>query len=51
MSSDIDPETFCIDHNDIERWVTPRTKAIMVVHCLGTPADMDAIMKMVRETA
>ncbi|MBO3797572.1 MAG: DegT/DnrJ/EryC1/StrS family aminotransferase [Thermoproteota archaeon] len=44
--ADIDPETLCIDPKDIERWVTPRTKAIMVVHYLGMPADMDAIMKI-----
>jgi dTDP-4-amino-4,6-dideoxygalactose transaminase len=44
--ADIDPETLCIDPNDIERWITPRTKAVMVVHYLGMPADMDAIMRI-----
>ncbi|MGB9717038.1 MAG: DegT/DnrJ/EryC1/StrS family aminotransferase [Thermoproteota archaeon] len=44
--ADIDPETLCIDPMDIEHWITPRTKAIMVVHYLGMPADMDAIMKI-----
>ncbi len=39
--ADIDPETLCIDPEDIERWVTPRTKAIMVVHYLGMLVDMD----------
>jgi len=34
-----------IDPMDVERWITPRTKAIMVVHYLGMPADMDTVMK------
>jgi len=42
--ADIDPETLCVDPKDIEHRITPRTKAIMVVHYLGMPADMDAIM-------
>ena len=46
--ADIDPETLCIDPNDIERRITPRTKAIIVVHYLGMPADMDAIMDIAR---
>jgi dTDP-4-amino-4,6-dideoxygalactose transaminase len=40
---DIDPVTLCIDPGDIEHRITPRTKAIMVVHYCGHPADMDAI--------
>ncbi len=42
--ADIDPCTLCIDPNDIERHISPRTKALVVVHYLGHPADMDAIM-------
>jgi len=42
--SDIDPLTLCIDPADVERHISPRTKAIMVVHYLGHPADMDALM-------
>ena len=41
---DIDPLTLCMDPQDIERHISPRTKAIVVVHYLGHPADMDAIM-------
>lgn len=41
---DIHPDTLCIDPADIERWISPRTKAIMVVHYAGHPCDMDAIM-------
>ena len=40
--ADIDPETLCIDPNDIEHRITPRTKAIVVVHYAGMPAEMDA---------
>ena len=47
--ADIDPETLCIDPNDIEHRITPRTKAIVVVHYAGMPAEMDAIMKIAAE--
>lgn len=42
--ADIDPETLCIDPNDIERRITQRTKAIIPVHYTGMPAEMDRIM-------
>lgn len=42
--ADIDPVTLTLDPADIERKISPRTKAIMVVHWPGCPADMDAIM-------
>ena len=44
--ADIDPETLCIAPKDIEHRITPRTKAIVVVHYAGMPAEMDAIMKI-----
>jgi perosamine synthetase len=44
--ADVDPDTICIDPKDIEHRVTPRTKAILVVHYAGMPADMDAIMNI-----
>ena len=46
--ADIDPETLCIDPKDIEHRIGPRTKAIMAVHYLSHPADMDAIMDIAR---
>ena len=46
--ADIDPETLCIDPADIERHISPRTKAIMVVHYCGHPCDMDEIMVIAR---
>jgi len=44
--ADVDPDTICIDPNDIEHRITPRTKAIVVVHYAGMPAEMDAIMEI-----
>ncbi len=44
--ADVDPETICIDPKDIEHRITPRTKAIIVVHYAGMPVDMDAIMEI-----
>lgn len=35
--------TWQIDPEDIKRKITPKTKAIMVVHLYGLPCDMDAI--------
>ena len=46
--ADIDPDTLCIDPNQIEQHISPRTKAIMVVHYMGHPADMDPIMEIAR---
>lgn len=46
--ADIDPDTLCIDPRDIERCITNRTKAIVVIHYLGYPADMDPIMEIAR---
>jgi perosamine synthetase len=43
---DIDPYNLCIDPAQVEKAVTPRTKAIMPVHLYGHPADMEAINKI-----
>jgi perosamine synthetase len=40
---DCDPVTFNMDILQIEEKITPRTKAIMVVHIYGLPVDMDKI--------
>lgn len=47
--ADIDPDTFNISPASIEARITPRTKAIMVVHIFGQAADMDPIMAIARK--
>lgn len=47
--ADIDPDTWCIDPEDIRRKITNKTKAIMVVSLYGCPADMDPIMEIAKE--
>ena len=42
-------ESLTLDPDDIERRITPRTKAIMPVHMLGNPCDMDRIMAVARK--
>lgn len=42
--ADVDPVTMNIDPADIERRITPRTRAIMPIHLAGRPCDMDAIL-------
>jgi len=46
--ADIDPVTLCIDPHDIEHRITERTKAIIVVHYMAHPADMDPILEIAR---
>jgi dTDP-4-amino-4,6-dideoxygalactose transaminase len=41
---DVTPDTFCIDVEQIEAAISPRTKALLPVHIGGHPADMDAIL-------
>lgn len=41
---DCDPETYCVDVEQIEKKITGRTVAIMPVHIYGNPCDMDPIM-------
>jgi perosamine synthetase len=44
--ADIDPRTYNLDPVAAERAITPRTKAIMPVHQVGLPADMDAFVAL-----
>jgi perosamine synthetase len=46
--ADIDPGTLCIDPDDIEHRIGSNTRAIMVVHYAGHPADMDRILPIAR---
>lgn len=47
--ADVDPVTMNIDPIEIEKKITPRTRAIMPVHFAGRPCDMDAIMNLARK--
>jgi perosamine synthetase len=47
--ADIDPETWQIDPDKIEAKITSRTKAILPVHILGLPANMEVIMSIARK--
>jgi dTDP-4-amino-4,6-dideoxygalactose transaminase len=46
--ADIRPDTLNLDESQLEALVTPRTKAIAVVHYAGVPCEMDAIMTFAR---
>ena len=46
---DIDPDTYCMDVNKIESKITDRTRAIIIVHLYGHPADMDPILKIAKK--
>lgn len=44
--ADIRPDTLNIDETQIEKLITPRTKAIIVVHYAGVACEMDEIMQI-----
>jgi dTDP-4-amino-4,6-dideoxygalactose transaminase len=46
--ADIHPTTYNIDPAELARRVTPRTRAIVVVHLYGLPADMDPVVAFAR---
>lgn len=47
--ADVDLKTGCLDVNSIEEKITSRTKAILLVHQFGIPADMQSIMTIAKE--
>ncbi|WP_159941974.1 MULTISPECIES: DegT/DnrJ/EryC1/StrS aminotransferase family protein [unclassified Nocardiopsis] len=44
---DVDPDTLNVDLDDLERKISPSTRAIMVVHWLGYPVDLDRLRGIV----
>jgi dTDP-4-amino-4,6-dideoxygalactose transaminase len=47
--ADLDDDIYCLEPKSIESKITPRTKAIMVVHIFGHPADMDEILAIAKK--
>ncbi|MGP8252492.1 MAG: DegT/DnrJ/EryC1/StrS family aminotransferase, partial [Terracidiphilus sp.] len=46
--AEIDPQTLNLDPPSVERAITPHTRAIVVVHTFGVPAQMDALKTIAR---
>lgn len=47
--ADIDPKHYCVTADTIRAVLTPKTKAIVVVHIFGQPAPMDEILALAAE--
>ncbi|MEW6181619.1 MAG: LegC family aminotransferase [Bacillota bacterium] len=45
---DVDPRTWNIDVSGLERAITTRTRAVILVHLYGNPVDMTGVMKVAR---
>ncbi len=43
---DVDPYTFCMTAEDVEKAITPRTKAIVPVHLFGQNVEMESILNI-----
>jgi CDP-6-deoxy-D-xylo-4-hexulose-3-dehydrase len=46
---DVDIPTYNIKAEDIERSITPKTKAIMIAHALGNPFNLDVVMTIAKK--
>lgn len=44
--ADLGPATFNLDPADVEKRITPRTRAIIAVHLMGNPCDMEALRQI-----
>ncbi|PKP11397.1 MAG: aminotransferase DegT [Bacteroidetes bacterium HGW-Bacteroidetes-4] len=47
--ADIEPDTFCLNPNNIEALITPDTSAILPVHVFGNSCDIDAIQAIAEQ--
>ncbi|MDF2384796.1 DegT/DnrJ/EryC1/StrS family aminotransferase [Nostoc ellipsosporum NOK] len=47
--AEIDPVTYNLDVRDTEKRITPRTKAILLVHQIGLPGDIDAFSELAKK--
>lgn len=46
---DSDPDTWCMNVNQVEEKITSRTRAIMPVHIYGHPVDMDPLLDLAKK--
>lgn len=46
---DIEKDSWCIDPNEVEKAITPKTKVIIPVHVYGQPCNMDRIMEIAQK--
>lgn len=46
--AEVNPDSLCLEPADVEKRISDRTKAIMCVHYMGYPTDMDAILEIAR---
>ncbi|MCX6222674.1 MAG: DegT/DnrJ/EryC1/StrS family aminotransferase [Bacteroidia bacterium] len=49
VMADLDPESFQLDPREVERRITENTKAIMPVHIMGQPCNMERIMAIAKK--
>jgi perosamine synthetase len=47
--ADVDPVTMTLDPADVERKISPRTRAIIAVHLAGQPCDLNALAQIARK--
>ena len=47
--ADCDPDTYNIDPDDVERRITPLTRALVVICHFGLPVEFDAIMRLAKQ--
>ncbi|HUS71471.1 MAG TPA: DegT/DnrJ/EryC1/StrS family aminotransferase, partial [Sedimentisphaerales bacterium] len=47
--ADLDHQSYQLDPDDVERRITENTKAIMPVHMMGQPCDMEKIMEIAKK--
>ncbi len=45
---DIDPDTYNLDPDEIEKWISPNTKAILTVNIFGLPSNLSRIMEIAK---
>jgi len=46
--ADLDPHNYAVTAKSIEKCITKKTKAVIVVHLAGSPADMDPILRLAK---